>query len=150
MKTESILLTSVINPPETKLIEGKYHLSIYPPFKLNLKSEFRKIILKEGETKILDISLKQCGSIAGKITDKEGNPITEAWVYEIGFETPRFHVCEIPTECEPGTFIIPYVDPGNYKIGAEAKIGEKYIELSPKEVKVEPGKTTVINFVLEE
>jgi len=149
-KNGEYIINECSQPPETKLIEGKYHLSIYPPFKLNLKSEFREISLKKGEAKILNITLKQCGSVAGKITDKEGNPITEAWVYEIGFETPRYHVCEIPTECELGTFIIPYLDPGNYKIGAIAKIGEKYIELSPKEVKVEAGKTTIINFVLED
>jgi len=134
-------------PPETKLIN--YWLAIHPPFKLNLKSESREINLKRGETKTVNIALKQCGSIAGKITDNLGNPITEAWVYEIGFETPRTHVCEIPEECELGTFVIPYLDPGNYRIGAEVKIGEKYIEISPKEAKVELGKTTVVNFVFE-
>ncbi len=238
-KNGEYIINECSQPSETKLIEGKYHLSIYPPFKLNLKSEFREISLKKGETKILNITLKQCGSIAGKITDKEGNPITEAWVYEIGFETPRFHVVkcepfileivdkgyktlkqklheckkdreeceenvikkyseEIKEDCKKSfspespsyyqcihqglrfkvdeicgrkgekcfefyerlydverqakenCFFIPYLDPGNYKIGAEVKIGEKYIELSPKEVKVEAGKTTIINFVLED
>ena len=133
----------------TKLIEGNYWLAIFPPFKLNLKSESKEVNLKKDETKILNITLKQCGSITGKITDKEGSPLTEAWVYEIGFETPRTHVCEIPEECELGTFVIPYLDPGNYRIGAEVKIGEKYIEISPKEAKVELGKTTVVNFVFE-
>ncbi len=144
------IINECYQPHETKLIEGNYWLAIYPPFKLNLKSESKEVSIKKGETKILNIALKQGGSITGKITDWKGNPLTEAWVYEIGFKTPRTHVCEMPEECEPGAFVIPYLDPGDYRIGAEVKIGEKYIELPSKEAKVELGKTTVINFVLED
>lgn len=144
------VINECYQPSETRLIEGNYRLWIYPRPKLNLKSEFKEVSIKKGETKILNIALKQCGSITGKITDREGNPLTEAWVYEIGFETPRFHVCETPEECKLGTFFIPYLDPGNYRIGAGVRIGEKYIELTPKEAKVELGKTTVINFVFED
>ncbi|MBU3965200.1 carboxypeptidase-like regulatory domain-containing protein [Patescibacteria group bacterium] len=138
----------------TKLREGIYELWIYPDRKLNLKKEFKEINLGVGETKIVNITLKQGGSIAGKITDKEGNPLSYGAVYEIGFEAPRYAICEERVakkgECELGTFIIPDLEPGDYKIGAFVKIGEKYIDLSTKEVKVEVGKTAVINFVLEE
>ncbi len=145
----SYTINECYQPPETKLIEGNYWLAIYSPFKLNLKSESKEVNLKKGETKIVNISLRQCGSITGKITDKGGNPLTEAWVYEIGFETPRYKVCDRADECELGTFVIPNLEPGDYKIGAFVKIDGKNIDIPPKQVKVELGKTTIVNFVFE-
>lgn len=141
---------------ESGLKEGTYSLSFRPHtwFKPNLKPLFeQRINLKKGEIKTFDITLKQCGSIGGKITDKDGNPITDAAVYEIGFETPRHAVCEEVRQkeglCKLSEFIIPYLEPGNYKIGAYVKIGDKYIDLPPKEVKVEFGKTAIVNFLFE-
>ena len=197
----------VFSDEKTKLREGLYYLYIYPGSILNLNQEFKEINLGNREVKIVDITLKQCGSIAGRITNKEGNPIAEAWVYEVGFETSRYHVCESkrfgdcgdigflfdneecnfyrktlesegcyerqawnlameewPEKCRHaheilygtekcsnlGIFVIPYLEPREYEIGAFVKIGEKYIEIPPKEVKVELGKTAIVNFVFEE
>lgn len=140
-------------PDESRLKEGTYSFSIYPPFRLNLKQEYREIALKKGETKTVNIALKQCGSISGKVTDAQGNPLTYGNVYEIGFETPRYAICDETRakegECELGTFIIPYLEPGDYRIGAEVKIGEEYIEIPSKNIKVELGRTTVVDFMLE-
>jgi len=107
----------------------------------------------------LDVTLKQCGSILGKVTDSFGNPITQmpeykqGEGYEIGFETPRYAILDEKDAkefgYEPGTFIIPYLEPKEYMIGAYVIIDGKTIELPPKKVKVELGKTIVINFVFE-
>lgn len=137
---------------DSKLYEGTYVLYIYP-LDPNLKDEFIEVELKKGEIKTLEVSLKQCGSVAGKITDQHGNPITDAWVYEADrFEPPHYHVCEEMAfrECELGTFFIGNLEPGTHKIGAEVQVGEgQYVQLPPQTVQIELGKTTTINFVYE-
>ncbi len=141
---------------ELRVKEGNYFISIRPSSRNtpNLKSANQEIFLGKGEIKKLDIILEQAGSIAGKVTDKEGNPITDARVYQTGFEMPRYSVCgESEAKdgvCELGTFVIPALDPGEYEIGAIARIGERSQELPPKSVKVEMGKTSIVNFILEE
>lgn len=147
-------------PEERGLKEGIYSLSFQPLSKLNLKPEYvREITLRKDDVKTLDITLKQCGSILGKVTDSFGNPITETpgykqgGGYEIGFETPRYGILDEKYAKEfgreAGTFIIPYLEPREYTIGAYVIIGEKTIVLLPKKVKVELGKTAIVNFVLE-
>lgn len=142
-------LLEFFSDDKTQLRPGVYDLYFYPDPSLNLKSEYREVILKEEETKVVDLGLGQAGSIRGKIVDNLGNPLTQALVYEIGFETPRYHVCELAQECELGTFVIPYLDPGDYEIGASVKIDQEYIEVATKKVKVELGKTSNLDFRLE-
>lgn len=135
----------------TQLREGVYRIEIYPSDP-NLRDETFEVKLEKNEIKTLNVTLKQCGSVSGKITDKYGNPITEAWVYEADrFEPPYYHVCD-PTfspKCEAGSFLIKNLDAGTRKIGAEVKIDNKYIKLPPQTVQIELGKTTIVNFVFE-
>lgn len=130
-----------------KLLPATYNLRILPPMESNLDQEFKKVSLQQGEEKSLDINLEQCGSIAGKVTGSEGNPLT-GWVYKIGAEQPRYTICD-RSECEPGTFKIPYLEPGTYQIGATVEIEGKQIKASPKEVKVNLGESSTVNFVVE-
>lgn len=132
---------------------GEYSVLIEPPMRPVypnvMKGYKEKINLADDAIINVNFTLEPCGSIAGKITDTQGNPLTYGQVYEIGFGKPQYALCDRPKECELGTFIIPYLEPRDYRIGAEVKIGEKYIEIPPKEAKVELGKTTIVNFVVE-
>lgn len=129
---------------------GKYKIIIRPQGKANsLIGSKDRITVKDDEITDINFVLEPCGSIGGKITDINGNPLTEAWVQVAGFETPRHHVCENAEECELGTYIIPYLEPEEYEVKADVKIGEEYIEIPSKTAKVELGETTELNFVFE-
>jgi hypothetical protein len=119
------------------------------PSNFNLIGTYRsEVEVSAGETAVVDIALKPCGSIRGKITDARGNPLAEAWAQIVGFETPLYHVCMHADECEVGTYVIPGLEPGEYEVRALVKIGEEYIEISPKKVYVGIGKTTRVDFTL--
>ena len=141
---------------ESRVPEGDYSISIRPASwsTPNLKGTYKQFTLRAGDMKTINVILEQSGSVAGIITDKKGNPITDALVYEIGFETPRYAVCEESRArdgvCELGTFVIPAMNPGDYRIGALVRVGGSSIDISPKPVKVELGKTSIVNFVFEE
>lgn len=123
---------------------GEYEILVDPPAYQNVMKGYIKG-LNLGDDKILSVnfSLEPCGSIAGKITDRNGKPVTEAWAQIVGFETPRYHVQM------DGTYVIPYLKPGEYEVKADVKIEGDYIEISPKKVNVELDKTTTVNFVFE-
>lgn len=127
----------------SELKEGSYSIIVSPSGKLNLMSESKEVELSSEETITINFTLQPCGSIAGKITDVQGNPLIEAWAQIVGFETPQYHVQK------DGSYIIPYLQMGEYEVKVDVKIGEKYIEIPPKKAKVELGQTTTVNFVLE-
>jgi len=142
-------------PPGIKLKDGLYDFWVEPQENRNLKVKNMEIEIKKGEEKVIDVLLNPWGSVTGRVTDKNGNPLTEAWVYEVGFETPRYHVCmEISNDsvydfCKQlGAFIIP-LDAGEYNIGAYALIDGKEVEFPRQKVTVELGETSIVNFVLE-
>lgn len=131
-----------------KLSPATYSLRILPPTELNLDQTFKKVKLQQGEEESLNISLEQCGTITGKVTDSERNPLN-GWVYKTGFEQPRHAICD-RSDCEPGTFKMSYLEPGTYQIGATVKIEGEKIEIPSKEVEVNLGESSTVNFVVEE
>lgn len=124
---------------------GEYRIIIRPPASQNvLIGDKKNVIMTDDKVTTVDITLQPCGSIAGKITDPQGKPLADAFAQIVGFETPQNHVSD------DGTYMIPYLDPGEYRVKAEVKIGKDYIEISPKSIKVELGKTSTVNFVFGE
>ena len=124
---------------------GEYRIIVRPPASQNvLIGDKKNIIVSADEVTTVDFALQPCGSIGGKITDARGNPIAEAWAQIVGSETPRYHVDE------DGNYAIPYLKPGNYQVAADAEISGKHIDLTPKTVTVELGKTGNLDFVFAE
>ena len=157
IKKASVLLFQNEKPVETvytdekgeykfqEIKSGKYAIRVEPPLSANVLLGYRDgVTVEASEVTTINFTLKPCGSIAGKIIDSQGKPLADAFAEIVGFETPQNHVSD------DGTYIIPYLDPGEYRVKAEVKIGKDYIEISPKSVKVELGKTSTVNFVLGE
>lgn len=95
--------------------------------------------LQEGERKIIELVLEAGGEVGGKVTDREGRPISQGkvfyWVEGKGLGVPLR---------KDGTYLLEGLRTGRYKISVRADgFPETFQEAS-----VLPGRVVELNFVL--
>ncbi|HUU20771.1 MAG TPA: carboxypeptidase regulatory-like domain-containing protein [Sedimentisphaerales bacterium] len=125
----------------TGLESETYDLSVIPSPNANLMEAKATVQAVTGETKIMDFTLQPAGSIAGRITDANGTPIRNVYLFLSGFETPRYSVDE------DGRYVIPGLYAGTYTINTDA-VETEFLDDS-KTVNVRLGQTTNADFVLQ-
>ncbi len=125
----------------TGLESKTYVLSVIPSPYANLMEATATVQAVTGETKIVDFTLQPAGSIAGRITDPNGTPITNVYLFLSGPEMPRYSVDE------DGRYIIPGLYAGTYTINTDA-VETEFLDDS-KTVNVSLGQTTNADFVLQ-
>ncbi len=118
---------------------GTYEISVMP-LNPNLMEQIDSVKVVAGETKIVNFTFQPAGSIAGRVTDVNGTPITNVYMFLSGFETPRYSVDE------NGNYIIPGLYAGTYTVNTDAYETE-FLDDS-KTVNVTVGETTFVNFTL--
>jgi protocatechuate 3,4-dioxygenase beta subunit len=126
----------------TGLESKTYDLSVIPPPYANLMEATANVQAVIGETRTVNFTLQPAGSIAGQVTDVNGAPITNVYVFLDGHETPRYSVDA------NGTYIIPGLHAGTYIINTDAS--ETQLLDQSKSVNVMLGKTTLADFILQE
>ena len=127
---------------------GQYFLSVEPADP-NLMPAYQTIQVELEQVYTVDFTLEVGGSIAGRVTDAAGNPVTEAWIYPQVWEPPYYKVNE------NGEYIMTGLQPGMHTIAIDAPgYGDWYIYVNDQYVKrgtsvtveVELGKTTRVDF----
>jgi hypothetical protein len=93
---------------------GSYTVNITPPLYTNLMSDRASVSVSAGEIITQNFSLNAAGSIAGKVTDDNGNPVANVHLYLSGYETPRF-----ATDSD-GKYIIPGLQDRTYTLNIES------------------------------
>jgi len=131
------------------LMSGNYTINVTPDPYANLMSAHVSVSVQAGEIITQDFTLNLGGSIGGKVTDVNGNPVPNAHLYLSGYEMPRY------ATNEEGKYIIPGLEAGTYTINIDAPGYESwYIFVNNKFVKkgnsinveVKLGETTWVDF----
>lgn len=130
-----------------KLTPGRHYFYLRPPYELNLRPSNEELLASGHEVQvegveIINVTLEECSSIDGKVTDTEGNPITKAWVVKGGPRAPRYQVLK------SGKYFLRYLDPGTHEVSGFAKINGTYIDFPHQEVTVDAGETKNVDFVV--
>ncbi len=124
----------------TGLESKTYDISVSPSPYANLMEAATTVQAVRGETKITDFTLQPAGSIAGRVTDANGTPITNVYLFLSGEEMPRYSVDK------DGRYVIPGLHAGTYTINTDA-VETEFVDAS-KTVNVKLGQTTTADFVL--
>ncbi|MBN1899904.1 carboxypeptidase regulatory-like domain-containing protein, partial [Candidatus Sumerlaeota bacterium] len=108
--------------------QGEYEIRRLAPGKYSLMaraedfvSEFRQdVVVKEGETTVMDFKLKTAVALAGWIKNDKGNPIDNAEIFAlaIDFQSP---VVGFDRSDQDGNFRIDNLAPRSYMVMAEKK-----------------------------
>ncbi len=127
---------------------GEYIVTVQPSDP-NLMPTSQTIQVELEQVYTLDFTLERSGSIAGRVTDAAGNPVTEAWIHPQVFEPPYYKTSEA------GEYLMPGLPPGTYTIAIEAPgYGPWHIFVdgmyrttgNSVTVTVELGRTTRVDF----
>ncbi len=124
----------------TGLGTGDYEINVIPADP-NLFETFGWVFVSEGETAAMNFTLAQAGSITGKVTDINGTPVTNVYMFLGGYEMPRHSVDE------NGSYVIPGLYAGTYTVNTDA-FETEFLDDS-KTVDVTLGQTTSADFVLQ-
>jgi hypothetical protein len=124
----------------TGLESRTYDISVSPLPYANLMGATASVQAVASETKIADFTLQPAGSIAGRVTDADGTPITNVYLFVSGREVPRYSVDA------DGHYIIPGLNAGTYTINTDA-VKSEFLDDS-KTVTVRLGQTTTADFIL--
>ena len=109
------IVLSVFSAPDgsysfANLPKGTYSVIAYPSPYHNLYWSVSSVTLSSGQQASLNFSLSARGSVSGKVTDANGTPINDTFIYEDVFEPPQW-----PTN-NTGDYIVPFLIAGNHPI----------------------------------
>jgi len=138
--------------------EGRYVLSVTEPGPYSLGVQptdpnhmpaYQTILVSLEQVYVVDFDLGVGGSIAGRVTDATGNPVTEVWIYPDVYEPPYYQVDD------NGEYLIAGMEPGTHSISIAAPaypkwhiyVNGQYVATSTSVVvDVALGETTQVDF----
>lgn len=151
------------------LPSGSYTLNAYAPWDRQelIDQEVKDITVTAGQTVTQNIVFEQGGKISGKVTDKSGNPISNADIYVSysGLWTPPkpeeklTHPLKAPEKAQgywgydttdsSGNYTIDGLTSGSFYVWAYPPYNSDYIWDSEPNVSVTAGQTTTLNIILK-
>jgi hypothetical protein len=128
-----------------KLIEGTYTVIVYPPKGCGLAPEQSfGILVTQGETINLNITLLPEGRISGKVTTEKGTPVGS-----VRIDVTNTKGIDRKTKTKPnGNYTVSGLPRGSYRVYIFPLKGSGLANLRVNDVSVAPGKTTILNITL--
>jgi protocatechuate 3,4-dioxygenase beta subunit len=132
------------------LTNGLYNISLNSDFFFSEYASFTKenIEVREGEETVVNFVLKKAGSIVGQVTMPNGKGVegVKIWVYV----STRYDDPSVTYTDANGNYKIKLNKAGFYKVETELPSGLEFVNQIKNNIKIEDGKETVVNFVLQE
>ena len=132
---------------------GSYALSVTPPAAAHLMMDSQPVSVSAGQSITADFVLDSAGTIDGRVTDANGDPVPGVHLFVTGYETPQFQTDE------DGRYAIPALVEGLYTLNIDSPgLGPWYIIVDGSrlgdarstsvDVNVALGTTVTVDFTL--